>query len=174
MAVGVVDVLEVVNVDKDKAERLVGALHASDFVCNRLVHVATVRESRQFVSLGNQVEFLVGFFQVLGAFTNFLFKDIPVSIQFANLTLDGAVHYVECLAQLSDFVVASSDIDFRDVQVALGNLLDVQDKLVHRNAQDVEHPCSDNQDDEDRNNQDRDACLRGRRNQLVDFTLGLE
>ena len=32
----------------------------------------------------------------------------------------------------------------------------------------------DNQDDEDRNNQDRDACLRGRRNQLVDFTLGLE
>ena len=97
-----------------------------------------------------------------------------MSIQFANLTLDGAVHYVECLAQLSDFVVASSDIDFLDVQVALGNLLDVQDKLVHRNAQDVEHPCSDNQDDEDRNNQDRDAGLRGRRNQLVDFTLGLE
>ena len=50
----------------------------------------------------------------------------------------------------------------------------MQDKLVHRNAQDVEHPCSDNQDDEDRNNQDRDAGLRGRRNQLVDFTLGLE
>ena len=174
VAVGVVDVLEVVNVDKDKAERLVGALYASDFVRNRLVHVAAVRESRQLVGLGNQVKFLVGFFQVLGAFADFLFQNIPMGIQLADLALDGAVHDVERLAQLTDFVVACSDINFLDVHVTLGNLLDVQDKLVHRNAQDVEHPCSDNQDDEDRNNQDRDACLRGRRNQLVDFTLGLE
>jgi hypothetical protein len=63
-----------------------------------------------------------------------------VGVQFADLPLDGGVHGVERLRKLPDFVVAPPDVDFVDIQVAVVDLLDVRNELVHRSAEDEEQP----------------------------------
>ena len=101
MTVSVVDVLEMVNIDKDEAEWLVRALRTPDLVCNRLVHFAAVWKPGEFVCLRNAFELLVRQFQILSAFADFLFKDFPMGVQFLDLPLDSAVHGVERDAQLT-------------------------------------------------------------------------
>ena len=146
MPVGVIDILEVVDVNKDEAERLMRAGRTTHFVCDGFVHFAAVRKSRQLVGLRNQFQFLVGLFQILGTFLDFLFQDFSMGIQFFNLALDGVVHGIERVAQLTQFVCAVAHVDFVDIEVPFTNLADVPGHAVQRKSKRIEHPCGDKED----------------------------
>ena len=116
VAVSIVDMLEVVYVDEYETERFLGTLAAANFVIDGPVHVAAVREPRQFVRSRNDVQLGIGDFKFAGAFLDFLFQHVAVGVQFADLPFDGGVHGVERLRKLPDFVVAPPDVDFVDIQ----------------------------------------------------------
>ena len=174
MAVGVVHVLEMVDVEEDKANRLARPETSDPFFLDGLVHVAAVGEARQFVSPGNQVEFPVGLFEFLGALLNFMLKHFPVRIQLRNLALDGVVHDVEVLREDADFVLPVADVDVRSFHVAFRNFDGVLDKAPHREDQLAVQPVRDEENQDELRNEHYPAHEYERRHLFVDFGLGLQ
>ena len=149
MTVSIVHVLEVVDVDKDNAEVLSQTACAVDFFFNRLVHVATVRQLREFVGSRNDVELLVSLFEFVGTFLDFSFKLFSMVVEFLNLPLDHLVHLVEYLGESADFVLTTLGVELFDVQVTFGNLRNVVNQVVKRLTHDKDLPQRHEQDGDD-------------------------
>ena len=62
MPVGVVHVLEMVDIQEDDAERFFESLCSVHFFFDGPVHIAAVRKLREFIGSRNDVEFLVSLF----------------------------------------------------------------------------------------------------------------
>ena len=130
MAVGIVDILEMVDVDKDDAERLSGTVGTFHFFFDGLVHVATVRQLREFIRSRNDIQLLIRLFKLVSTFFDFFFEQIPVFVQFFNLPFDSRVHLVEHFGESPDFVLTSLGLEFLDVEVSFCNLRNVINQVV--------------------------------------------
>ena len=173
MSVGVVHILEMVDVDKDDAKCLSKAVCSVDFLFNRPVHITAVRQLRQFIRSRNQIQFFISLFKFVSAFLDFFFKQFSVLVQFFDLSLDGRVHLVENSSEAADFVLAAFGLEFTNVEVPFGNLGNVVNQVVQRLTDNQDLPKRHEQDGDNRTEQNDLADMVNRRNHCINFCLRL-